>query len=543
MRGRSTRISARRKAADSCRDVVGVSAHAPEQPSCNGGDVSQASLQPSGKQDVTLTESHICPDAEGSVGEHLEVEPKVIRGKKRRERPSRGGQQPKRPKADADVEAKKFSSLEIEQIGENLLNWYDAVHRELPWRRNPDTSTKICNPEASAPLELPASVFAYRVWVSEVMLQQTQVATVIDYFNKWVGLWPDVESLEKATLDQVHEAWSGLGYYRRAGYLLSGAKYVVSNLGGKFPTTAEELLKIPGVGPYTSAAVASIAYGEPVGAVDGNVIRVVSRLRALEGDPKKLTKIHHRLAKQMLQRSRPGDFNQAVMELGATVCRPANPKCGECPLQDVCLARKKVTEFLAQGGSLDSAEAPSVTDYPTSVKKKAKTEQTVAICILRVVSDGKDENGGDENSGGFFLMVKRPEKGLLAGLWEFPTVSDIGEMDDKERKAAVVGMLDDRFGISVEPRGKFQLVERKDVGEAVHIFSHIRMTMKVESLVLKGNRRDVCVGEGEEMKWVASGDMPKQGLSTMVKKSWKICQGHAKTSKNSIRKYLAVKGE
>ena len=173
-----------------------------------------------------------------------------------------------------------FSSSDLQQLRPSLLAWYDKHHRVLPWRRNEHSKRPKSADDGGmqpAPLDLDTQTFAYRVWVSEIMCQQTQVATVIPYFEKWITRWPTVSDLAKAEVEEVNSYWAGLGYYRRARYLLDGAKHVMDKLNGTFPTTAKELLSIPGVGPYTSAAVASIAFGDKAAAVDGNVIRVVSR--------------------------------------------------------------------------------------------------------------------------------------------------------------------------------------------------------------------------------------------------------------------------
>ena len=229
-----------------------------------------------------------------------------------------------------------------------LLSWYDQNHRILPWRRNvhsrlsPETVEKAAKEgQLPAPADLPIDQFIYYVWVCEIMSQQTQVARAAEYHRKWIAKWPDVTSLAAATQEEVNEMWAGLGYYRRARFLLDGAKYIVNDLGGHFPQTAKELMKIPGVGAYTSNAIASIACGEQVAVVDGNVIRVMSRLRQLGGDPRSaaMTKLFADVAQQALDPERPGDFNQAVMELGATVCVPnTQPSCKVCPVRDWCSA-------------------------------------------------------------------------------------------------------------------------------------------------------------------------------------------------------------
>ncbi|GLI59815.1 hypothetical protein VaNZ11_001782 [Volvox africanus] len=296
-----------------------------------------------------------------------------------------------------------FTHKEVAEFRLELLKWYDHNHRVLPWRRTPHSKKREVDvggadaarvPDAgaggegeaeSAPAELPQQQFAYWVWVSEVMLQQTQVATVIPYFKRWVAKWPTVADLAAADIDTVNALWAGLGYYRRARYLLDGARFVVEKLDGRFPHTPIELVKIPGVGPYTSAAVASIAFGSPAAAVDGNVIRVVSRLRALPGDPTKLASTHAAMASELLDPERPGCYNQALMELGATVCRPINPDCAACPVRGACRAAAEWEAYLAAGGAPDVEDAPRVTNYPGRKAVKEKRQQAVAVTVLEVI--------------------------------------------------------------------------------------------------------------------------------------------------------------
>ena len=203
-----------------------------------------------------------------------------------------------------------------------LLGWYDANKRAMPWRRTKDP---------------------YRIWLSEVMLQQTTVATVIGYFERFLERFPDVRALARADEAAVLRLWAGLGYYSRARNLHRAAKAVVEEHAGRFPRTLQGLRSLPGVGRYTAAAVASIAFGLPAELVDGNVIRVYARLFALRGDPRSpaLQEKVWTLAAEHLDHGRPGDWNQALMELGATVCSPVGPECGRCPLSKSCLARKR----------------------------------------------------------------------------------------------------------------------------------------------------------------------------------------------------------
>lgn len=209
-----------------------------------------------------------------------------------------------------------------ERLRSLLLAWFTKEKRELPWRTRPS---------------------AYGTWVSEVMLQQTRVATVIDYYTRFLSRFPSVESLANAEEGEVLRLWQGLGYYSRARRLQQGARYVVEHLGGQIPSLPEELLRIPGVGPYTAGAIASIAFGERAALADGNVMRVLSRLDGIYGDPKRAAvgKKFWQRALELLPTERPGDFNQALMELGAMVCTPRSPVCLACPLRRECFAHRE----------------------------------------------------------------------------------------------------------------------------------------------------------------------------------------------------------
>src|SRR5688500_14779764 len=210
------------------------------------------------------------------------------------------------------------------EIGGTLLAWYDLERRRMPWREE---------------------VSPYRTWVSEIMLQQTQVATVVPYFERFLRRFPDVRSLARAGEDEVLRLWAGLGYYSRARNLLAAARAVESALGGRIPDDVEGLMSLPGIGRYTAGAIASIAFGRPRPLVDGNVVRVFARLFALRGDAKSpaLQKEAWALAERLVEPARPGDWNQALMELGARVCLPPPeaPLCGSCPLAGACQARRR----------------------------------------------------------------------------------------------------------------------------------------------------------------------------------------------------------
>jgi A/G-specific adenine glycosylase len=244
-----------------------------------------------------------------------------------------------------------------------LLAWYDVHARDLPWRKDRDP---------------------YRVWLSEIMLQQTRVAAVIEHYHYFLRRFPTVQKLAAARVSSVLAAWSGLGYYRRARMMHAAAKLIVRELGGHFPTTASGLRALPGVGRYTSAAIASIAFEEPVAVVDGNVKRVLQRFSGTRLAPERIWKA----AEELLDPERPGDFNQAMMELGATVCTPRTPSCLTCPVVESCATR---------------GELPSLGN--TSKQKKREIHYTL-----------------DCRNGAVYLVQRPPDARLMAGMWELPQI-------------------------------------------------------------------------------------------------------------------------
>jgi A/G-specific adenine glycosylase len=251
----------------------------------------------------------------------------------------------------------------------NLLRWYGLHRRDLPWRESPDP---------------------YRVWVSEVMLQQTTVRAVLPYFRKWLTLFPDLPSLARAPLRRVLSAWQGLGYYQRAKNLRRAARIILKDHGGRVPDDGKTLRTLPGFGPYTTAAVLSLAYGKPFPVVDANVRRVMMRILGLEGvaSPRHDRAISDRL-KELLPPEKPGEFNQAMMELGALVCRSRNPLCLACPVFEFCRAAREGRQ--------------EIIPKPRRISPR-KIEAVVAVAW----------------KGKRFLIQKRPPGGLFGDLWEFP---------------------------------------------------------------------------------------------------------------------------
>lgn len=328
------------------------------------------------------------------------------------------------------VEVRLFYQKQYSEIVEPLLEWYDKGHRILPWREDPK---------------------AYKVWISEIMLQQTRVEAVKPYFNRFIRKLPDIKSLAECEEDKLLKLWEGLGYYNRARNLQKAARQVMEAYGGEMPETQEELLKLAGIGNYTSGAIASIAFGEKVPAVDGNVLRILSRLSLDEEDIlKDVTKrrVEHQLM-EVMPGERPGDFNQALMELGATVCIPnGKPKCEVCPWEKICLAHLQGREE----------------EFPKKEPKKKRTIEKKTILIIQ-----------DENKS---ALHKRPASGLLAGLYEFPNLE--GHLTEKR----VLEYLK-KIGLEVL---RIQKIEASK-----HIFSHkewhmIAYQVRVDELAKKGKQ-------------------------------------------------------
>ena len=298
-----------------------------------------------------------------------------------------------------------------------LLQWYDRHKRTLPWRGAGD---------------------AYAVLVSEIMLQQTRAAAVIPYYSRFMAELPTVDTLAACDEERLLKRWEGLGYYSRARNLKKCAQAVVNEHGGAFPRTAAELVQLPGVGPYTAGAIASIAFGERAPAVDGNVLRVMARLLEDDGNVTD-QRIRDRWTGYLQSRmgDRPGDLNQAFMDLGSLVCLPKSPQCDGCPLSGFCGAFAHGT----QG------------DYPNRGEKRTKRQEELTVFAVR--------------SGDSFLIRRRPPKGLLSGLYELPNRP--GHLNREEIGAALTEL-------GVRPLGAWEIVHRQ------HIFTHVVWHMQVVRL-------------------------------------------------------------
>ena len=328
----------------------------------------------------------------------------------------------------------------LNKIAEPLLAWYDEHKRTLPWRENRDP---------------------YRVWVSEIMLQQTRVAAVLPYYERWMQELPDVAALAHVEEARLMKLWEGLGYYSRARNLQKAAKMIMEECGGVFPDTKEALLKLPGVGEYTAGAIASIAFGKRVSAVDGNVLRIAARVGSIHEDilDAKVKKDITAMMDAALPHERCGDYNQALMDLGATVCLPnGKPACENCPIAHLCAAH----------------EAGCEEELPVRKKKaKRRKEEMTVYLLLR----------GEE-----VALRRRGDEGLLAGLWEFPHVS--GSLSEQEA------------GKPVEDWG-LRLIDWRKQLKAKHIFTHVEWHMTGYALTVRGEQEDFLWADEQQLEQLA----------------------------------------
>lgn len=337
----------------------------------------------------------------------------------------------------------------------DLLAWYDRHRRELPWRVTPDM-------RAAGVVNDP-----YHVWLSEVMLQQTTVAAVKAYFEKFVRLWPRVEDLAAADTEDVMKAWAGLGYYARARNLKKCAEAVADAHRGRFPETSDALRALPGIGDYTSAAIAAIAFDEPVPVMDGNVERVISRIfRVEEALPGAKPTLRRYLA-TLTPDKRPGDFAQAMMDLGATLCTPKRPACALCPWRGHCRALHEVDPEL----------------YPFKAGKKAKP---VRLGAAYVAVDADQH----------VLLRKRPPSGLLGGMSEVPTT------DWTSNRDGGTGIDHAPFDADWQPRGTVS-----------HVFTHFELRLSIYRADLAGRP------PGDNGFWIPVTNLDGEALPTVMKKA------------------------
>jgi A/G-specific adenine glycosylase len=342
-------------------------------------------------------------------------------------------------------------------IRRRLLSWYDAGHRRLPWRF----------PQGEAD--------PYRVWLSEVMLQQTQVAVALPYYRRFVERWPTLGALAAAPDDEVLAAWAGLGYYARCRNLLAAARQALARH-GRLPDSLEALRRLPGLGPYTAGAVASIAFGIRAPALDGNAARVLMRLFLVEGGPAKAAtgRRLRALAGDLVPARRPGDFNQALIDLGATVCRRRSPQCARCPLAAQCLARLAGRER----------------DIPPARAGRGRGHLRLACAVARRRQA--------------ILLGRRDGRGLFAGLWELPAV----EVRRREGGAAALRHgLRALLGVGAEVGEELARVERT--------LTHRELSIAAHRCTLRGTPRAIGYGE---VRWVGPDALARMGMATAMRK-------------------------
>ncbi|MGD9503467.1 MAG: A/G-specific adenine glycosylase [Syntrophobacteraceae bacterium] len=348
---------------------------------------------------------------------------------------------------------------EFETFQASLLRWFDASARDLPWRRNPSP---------------------YAVWISEIMLQQTQVKTVLPYFLRWMKRFPDVEVLSRATSEEILKHWEGMGYYSRAESIRRTALELAANHGGALPRSYDELLKLPGIGPYTAGAIMSFAFNEPCPVLDVNVERVLVRVFNIEGRVKEAS-VHKLLVEKALRlipEGNSGGFNQAMMELGATVCSAQKPRCPECPVRRHC----------------ESLRLGVVDHRPEPDKPKRTTPLQVAIGVLA-------HDGG-------ILIQKRPPTGLMAGLWEFPG----GKVEPGETpEDALEREFLEELELGVHAAGKIATIR--------HSYTSFKVTLHAFDCRLRdGGRRDPVLHSAVEARWVEPGALDEYAFPSANRK-------------------------
>ncbi|MFO1443162.1 A/G-specific adenine glycosylase [Bacillus sp. Bva_UNVM-123] len=349
----------------------------------------------------------------------------------------------------------QIKNININEFQQDLIRWFEAEQRELPWRQDQDP---------------------YKVWVSEIMLQQTRVDTVIPYFNRFIEQFPTIQALSEADEDKVLKAWEGLGYYSRARNLQFAVKEVYEKYSGIVPNNLKEISTLKGVGPYTAGAILSIAYGLPEPAVDGNVMRVLSRILSIWDDIAKPStrKIFEEAVRQLISHVNPSYFNQALMELGALICTPTSPSCLLCPVRDHCHAFHEGTEQ----------------ELPVKTKNKKQRHVQIVAAVL-------------ENEEGKILIHKRDNKGLLANLWEFPNTEV--HLPNVNEKSQLKEFVKSNYAATIQ-------VDEL-IGQIEHVFSHLTWNINA----YKG-RVESIMNETEALKFVTVKEMENFAFSVSHQK-------------------------
>lgn len=370
-----------------------------------------------------------------------------------------------------DSTAYVFSNMNL--FNENwtpvLMQWYDTNKRELPWRR-------------SSPRD------PYKVWVSEIMLQQTRVEAVKSYYNNWMKHFPSISALAAAEEDDVVRQWQGLGYYSRARNLHTAVREVMESYGGRVPDTRKEIRRLKGIGDYTAGAILSMAYGKRETAVDGNVLRVFARIYKIEENilSTKVKKEITELVEARQDAARPGDFNEALMDLGATVCIPGQPRCEACPLAKVCLAKKAGKE----------------NEIPLRITRKDVPVEPVTVFVVRCRA-GIRKRLSDVGPEAVFnyLLHRRPARGLLAGMWEFPNCAG----EDKQGRDAMIAVLAE-MGIEVK-------INSRPLQKIKHVFSHKIWQMTVYEAEAICELKEMREALPDDWRWVAAEELNNYNLA------------------------------
>ena len=376
-----------------------------------------------------------------------------------------------------------------------LLDWYDAEGRShLPWRENNDP---------------------YRIWVSEIMLQQTRVITVIPYFNHFMMLFPSIKALAEADEEILLKAWEGLGYYSRVRNLQKAAQQIMKEYDGVFPNDPAEIIKLKGIGPYTAGAISSMAFNLPEPAVDGNVMRVFSRVFEIGEDIAKpaTRKIFELLVRILVDPERPGDFNQAIMDLGTDICAPSNPRPEESPIKEFNAAYQNGTMHL----------------YPFKSKAKRPVPKTMQGIVIQK---------GDQ-----FLLEQRPQDGLLANFWTFPIIEeDWGKWDTAKKEPIQLNFLvAESSPMNGEGMEQLQKTVRENlrvdaddfqpaVGSFSHVFSHRKWNITVHHVQAAKLTKELP----ENMKWVSRFDFPEYAFAVPQQKMWEIIR---KQNRNFLQSF------
>ena len=352
------------------------------------------------------------------------------------------------------MSAKNFS-----RTRRKLLRWYDQNKRDLPWRRGEDP---------------------YAIWISETMLQQTQVATVLPYYENFLRAFPTVGALDRAPIDKVLRLWSGLGYYRRAENLKKAARHIMRDHGGKLPQAYAALRELAGIGEYTAGAILSIAFQQRYPAIDGNVRRVFGRVFAVADE-----KLLQSTATDLVPRSRPGDFNQALMELGATLCRPKEPRCDCCPLASECVANSQSTQNL-QSKRRNQLKFINIT-WPLAIVRQR----------------------------GKILLRQRADSGLMARLWELPG----GESTARNKPMAL--LRNELQQLGVDPK------RRRSIGAIRHGITHRRIRAPIYLVECSANARLRLAHK--QWRWFTPKTIHRQAMSSMTAKALKLLDSHEKS--------------